>query len=147
MCIHQFWFMTKKKFCFVMATTPYLRRWTETKQNKNKLKTKTQINKQLDYMKTIYNFKINDTVTKWTKKYFILLGFNTWLLQRHLRDVIIIIFLMTKNRYHLPNNTQDVSLGRGFVYNAKKYITSDACGLLVYGLFHFKGWQCLLISF
>lgn len=60
---------------FVMATTPYLRRWTETKQNKNKLKIKKtkQINKQLDYMKTIYNFKINDTVTKWTKKYF------TWL--------------------------------------------------------------------
>lgn len=84
-------------------------------------------------MKTIYNFKINDTVTKWTKKYFILLGFNTWLLHRHLRDVIIIIFLMTKNRYPLPNNTQGVSLGRGyiFVYNAKKYITSDACELLV----------------
>lgn len=49
-----------------MATTPYLRRWTETKQNKNKLKIKktNQINKQLDYMKPIYNFKINDSKVK-----------------------------------------------------------------------------------
>lgn len=30
----------KKEIFFVMATTPYLRRWTETKQNKNKLKIK-----------------------------------------------------------------------------------------------------------
>lgn len=30
---------------FVMATTPYLRRWTETKQNKNKLKIKKKPNK------------------------------------------------------------------------------------------------------
>lgn len=65
----------KIEIFFVMATTPYLRRWTETKQNKNKLKTKTQINKQLDYMKTIYNFKINDTVTKWKKNFF----YFTWL--------------------------------------------------------------------
>lgn len=67
-------------------------------------------------MKTIYNFKINDTVTKWTKKYFILLGFNTWLLHRHLHDVIIIIvFMIKKKRYPLPNNTQGVSLGRGYM--------------------------------
>lgn len=115
MCISSILIYDKIEIFFVMATTPYLRRWTETKQNKNKLKTKTQINKQLDYMKTIYNFKINDTVTKWKKKYFILLGFNIWLLHRHLHDVIIIIFLMIKKRYPLPNNTQGVSLGRGYI--------------------------------
>lgn len=82
-------------------------------------------------MKPIYNFKINDskvknifwyilllyhTLTKCKKIIFFLLGFNTWLLHRHLHDVIIIIvFMIKKKKYPLPNNTQGVSLGRGYI--------------------------------
>lgn len=53
------------------------------------------------------------------------ISYFTWLQRLTIAQAPeVIIFLMIKNIYTLPNNTQGVLLGRGyiFVYYEKKYI-------------------------